>query len=107
MKVAYNACYGGFGLSKDALITLAELKGVDLSGMEYSHTTFHDEQYKNTFSGPEDRSDKDLIKVIETLGDKASGTCAKIAIQEIPDGAKFEIDEYDGFEAVVPPRQSW
>ena len=49
----------------------------------------------------------DLIAVIEELGDVANGFCAKLAIQEIPDGAEYEITEYDGFEGVEPPRQSW
>lgn len=55
----------------------------------------------------ENRSDPDLIEVIERLGDKANGACAELAIKEIPDGASFEITEYDGSEDVVPPRMSW
>ncbi len=53
------------------------------------------------------RADIDLIAVIEELGDKANGPYAEIAIEEIPDDAEFEIEEYDGSESVVPPRQSW
>ncbi len=55
----------------------------------------------------EDRSDPDLIAVIEKLGEKANGMCANLCIEEIPDGAEYEIDEYDGFESVVPPRWRW
>jgi len=57
--------------------------------------------------GEEKRADPDLIDVIERLGPKANGGCAKLAIKEIPDGASFEITEYDGNEDVVPTRQSW
>jgi len=103
MKVAYNACFGGFGLSKEALIMLAELKGVDLTGLDYRHSCFANDNYSITFSGPEDRTDKDLINVIETLGHKANGSCAKLAIKEIPEGASYEVTEYDGYEDVEPP----
>ena len=53
------------------------------------------------------RSDSDLINVIETMGEGANGMCASLSIIEIPDGADFEIENYDGNESVVPPRQSW
>lgn len=67
-----------------------------------------DENYfYESWYGEKYRSDPDLIEVIESLGDKANGECAKLYIKEIPDGAQFEITEYDGIEDVVPPRQSW
>ena len=53
------------------------------------------------------RDDKDLIEVVEDLGLAANGFHANIKIAEIPCNAPFEIDEYDGFETVVPPRHSW
>lgn len=53
------------------------------------------------------RSDPDLISVIEMLGDEADGMCADLCIAEIPDGASYEITEYDGNESVEPPRMSW
>ena len=93
MKVAYNACFGGFGLSDEACELLSKAKGKKVDIYD--------------FSGDEFRSDPDLIKVIEDLGDKANGMCADLQIEDIPDGASFEIDEYDGSESVVPPRQSW
>ncbi len=49
----------------------------------------------------------DLIRVVEELGDEADGMYADLSIAEIPDGAEFKIDEYDGSESVEPPRQSW
>ena len=107
MKVAYNACFGGFGLSEAGLRMLAALKNIDLSGMKFDHSSFHNKDWTVIFSAPDDRSDKDLIKVIEALGAGAGSSCADLAIQEIPDGAEFEIDEYDGNESVVQPRQAW
>jgi len=141
MKVAYNACFGGFGLSNLALTAFAKKKGIDLTWYEqvgYKHEG--KEKYikadgvpeangcrfcpltddfgseitelpKGKFYYPdfydEQRSDHDLVSVIEELGNKANGMCADLRIQEIPDGAEFEIDEYDGNESVVPPRQNW
>lgn len=51
--------------------------------------------------GWDSRHDPDLIKVVETLGDKASGHYAKLEIVEIDDNEKYIIDEYDGFESLV------
>ena len=144
MKVAYNACYGGFGLSPIALDLYAKKKGITLTWYDqvgYAHnggekyarlastpqekmtwcyaplkknlgeeinSIHHADFYYPSFYSSESRKDLDLIATIEELGFKAaSGTCAKLAIQEVPDGAEFEIDEYDGFESVEPPRQKW
>ena len=139
MKVAYNACFGGFSLSPLAQTELAKKKGVELfwykgNGFKgpYKKVNVEDVPQMDMFGhtpskfdlGDEietipngascydyddtgDRSDPDLIEVIERLGDKANGACASLAIAEIPDGAEYEIDEYDGNESVVPPRMSW
>lgn len=141
MKVAYNACYGGFGLSMKASTEYAKRKGINLTWykqVEHKHQKGFDKYVKVTsddgrslflsastkdlgddISGiPEDcyyyksfddndRIDSDLINIIEEMGDDANGSCAELRIQEIPDGASYEIDEYDGNESVVPPRQAW
>jgi hypothetical protein len=138
MKVAYNNCFGGFGLSPLALTEFAKRKGLTLYWYKsegYSPTTytkingipkvslfgntcFTQDIGDNVTEYPEGsyyypdfyddaRSDPDLIEVIERLGKKADGACASLAIKEIPDGAQFEITEYDGNEDVVPPRMSW
>jgi hypothetical protein len=91
-KVAYNASFGGFGLSEKACEVLTKIKGKPVSPYDFNGY---------------DRADPDLIKVIEDLGDEANGSFADLQIKEIPDGASFEIDEYDGNESVEPPRQSW
>lgn len=53
------------------------------------------------------RTDKDLIEVIETLGDKADGFCAKLSITEIPDNIQWEINEYDGMEHIAEVHRIW
>ena len=142
MKVAYNACYGGFSLSPLAEAEYRKKKGISLTwykrdrdlgksvriddgdlcnyqkehfGIDASTKDLGSEvveipvehSFYESWYDSDNRSDPDLIAVIEELGDKASGSCASIAIAEIPDGSSFEIDEYDGNESVVPPRQSW
>ena len=54
-----------------------------------------------------ERNDPDLIKVVEELGEKANGECAKLKIVEIPDGIEWEISEYDGIESVEEKHRSW
>lgn len=56
---------------------------------------------------PDNRADPILIHVIETLGDKANGSCAMIKIIEIPDGIQWEIGEYDGLEHIDEVHQTW
>ena len=54
-----------------------------------------------------DRADKFLIQVIEELGDKANGQCAKLKIVDIPDGVDYEISEYDGNEHIAEKHRTW
>lgn len=58
-------------------------------------------------SRPDDRADPDLIKVIESLGDKANGQCAKLEVVEIPDGTDYEVEEYDGREWIAEKHATW
>lgn len=53
------------------------------------------------------RDDLDLIKVINELGNEASGSCAKLEVIEIPEGINWEINEYDGFETIHEVHRSW
>ena len=77
---------------------------VDL-GEKTNKLTYKDGEY---FSCSDiSRTDKDLIKVVETLGSKANGQCAELQIIEIPDGIEWEIDEYDGNETIDEVHRSW
>ena len=46
------------------------------------------------------RHDPILVQVVEELGDKASGDCAKLTVFET-DSRMYRIDEYDGYESVA------
>ena len=83
MKIVINACYGGFGLSKEALKKL------------------NMDEYKIK------RNDPLLIKIIEELGEKANGNYANLKIIEIPDDVEYEIEEYDGWEWISEKHRIW
>ena len=89
-KIAYNTCYGGFGLSRKAELLYRELTGMK------------EDDYLDVYDIP--RHDQTLIKVIETLGSEANGSYANIAIRTINSPA-YRIKEYDGIEKVVTPEE--
>jgi len=130
MKVAINRCWGGFGLSKKAVLRYAEIKGIKLYPDDsskfyvlyylvpkevYEKANAKDkkkgnyqESNKMCFSVLDiERDDPVLIQVIEELGKEADGPHAKIEVVDIPDGIKYEIDEYDGRESIHEEHRSW
>jgi len=111
LKVAINKCYGGFGLSDDAVKRLAELKGTTLYEGETvcGNTMYYvDPELTDIFDCYHvDRNDPDLIRVIEELGDSANGSYADLKIVEIPDGIAWGIQAYDGIEWVVEDHRRW
>lgn len=54
-----------------------------------------------------ERTDPDLIAVVEELKEKADGQFAKLNIVEIPEGVEWGISEYDGQETVEEKHRSW
>ena len=54
-----------------------------------------------------DRSNKELITVIEDMGEEVNGNYAELKVIEIPDGVEYEIDEYDGIESIHEVHRSW
>lgn len=113
MKIAYNSCFGGFTLSRKAIELGRKISGNDkwnngsLKGDIHDSGRVTDYDYGGLANGIE-RCDSTLVEVVESLGTEvASGSCGRVMIAEIPDGRDYEITEYDGYEEVVPPRQSW
>lgn len=117
MKVVINRCFGGFGLSDDAVERYAFLKGIKLSEKKSSDSSFggsfwyiddieDDEHYYSSYS-IEDRADPCLVQTVEELGDSANGWAAELAVVEIPDGIEWHIVEYDGNEHVAENHRTW
>jgi hypothetical protein len=83
----------------DAFLVYYSTVGLDKKGGLPDGSHFADRDIK--------RDDPDLVAVVEKLGDKADGKCAKLAIVTIPDGVEWEVTEYDGMERVEKVHRSW
>ena len=118
MEIVINKCYGGFSLSVLGIIEYCKRKGLD----KPTFTKFPDKiltaeealkdndyfMYCNDVEGRKiQRNDPDLVAVVETLGEKANGQCAELAIVEIPDDIEWDIEEYDGVEWVAEKHRTW
>ena len=90
MKIVINKCFGGFGLSDQALARYNELADTKLE----------------TYYGIE-RNDPCLVQVVEELRAKANGRFADLKIVEIPDDVKWYVHEYDGLEVVYEKHRVW
>ena len=95
-KVVYNACFGGFWLSKEAVRMAKEIASSDPQWKEV------DEDYGYIGMEGIERHDPVLVEVVEKLGSGASGMCANLKIAEI-EGNLYRINEYDGKESVQTP----
>lgn len=135
MKVVINDCYGGFELSPLAVMEYLKRKGkecyfysgglagkykrIDIVSAENDFTfststkdvganaDWEDIKPYYFYHGNIERTDEDLIAVVENLGEKVNGSCARLSIVEIPDGIEWEISEYDGIETVEEKHRKW
>lgn len=150
MKVVINTCYGGFGISLEALKELIKRNADCIESCTPKHYYGGDnEKYRgkdqweskwnedfkrftdigdgmkadgltqyNIYKDgllyslksryeKENRTDKDLIEIVEQWGEKSFGSYAKLSVVEIPDGVSWEIDEYDGVETIHETHRTW
>lgn len=153
MKVVKNACFGGFGLSVEAIKELTlrdakciekitpkkyyggESKGFPCYAPDWEEKWNKDfpKEYKDIgdgfwghemgfhiykdgiiydyedgdFNSKPNRADKDLVEVVEKMGEESFGDHAELTVVEIPDGTKIEFDEYDGVETIREIHRSW
>lgn len=101
-KVVYNACHGGFALSKLAAVWLAgaglEEAVVWLAEESPEESGWSRHFYPHTLA----RHSQLLIECIESLGPAAAGTAySDLRMTDVHD--VYRIEEYDGLETVVQP----
>lgn len=98
VKIVYNAEFGGFSISREAVLLAREISGDsnwgDVSNSELN-CSFGIGQYPDVV-----RHDPVLVRVVEELGERAFGPYSALRIVELPDGTEYRIDEYDGLESV-------
>ena len=135
-NVVINRCFGGFGLSDEAVREYAKLKGFDVFGyvnpphdfnsyvrIENSLNSFltywvkedagdnptNEEINKVEWLHQRDipRDDEALIKVVKTLKKKANGRCADLQIVKIPDDVEYEISELEKSKGILTTPFDW
>ena len=130
-KLVINRCYGGFGLSEQAVKRYFEIIDkpifVDQErsfGLNYYyfcepaeyHKLYEEAKKSGDYSKANDlyfcdykleRDDPVLVQVVEELGEEANGGNANLAIVEIPDDIEYTIEEYDGAESVHEAHRVW
>ena len=108
-KVVINGDYGGFSISLEAAKFMAN------RGNEQAKSEIDDYEKKKQnldigfygFGYTYQRDDPDLVAAVETLGERASGSCASLMIVEIPDDVDWQIEEYDGMEWISERHRVW
>lgn len=104
MEILLNKCYGGYGLSNEAVRLYLIKKNIEFR-LNPKCSTGHFKYYmiegNDQFSDHNiPRTDPVIIQVVRDLGKKANGRCAELVITSIPDGCEYYIDEYDGMESI-------
>ena len=103
MKIILNQCYGWFGLSHAAVLQYAELAGINLliekdAYGDYTYKTSPDEYFATCDI---DRTDPNLVKVVENLGTAAGDRHSRPVIVDIPTGTRYYCHEYNGWEFIM------
>jgi hypothetical protein len=96
-KIVINACFGGFGLSDEAIAMYRERKGITAG----ERATYADELA---------RDDADLIAVVEALGADADTRYSELKVVEVPIWLRekgWSVEEYDGWEHIAEDHRTW
>jgi len=88
MKIVINKKYGGFHLSKEAVLLYGEKKGLNIIAKQ-------------------DEVIKDLYHYYLNEEKPGSGFADKLKIVEVPDGIKWYIEDYNGVEEVHEEHRKW
>lgn len=107
MEIVLNKCYGGYGLSDEAVRLYLTMKNIPI----VLNKRYSDHLFIYYIVGDNDRfsdynisrTDPVLIEVVKKLGKRANDNSAELVIISIPDGCQYLIDDYDGMESI----QTW
>jgi len=100
-RVVYNACFGGFSISKECAEFMADRGSRECIELLESSVHPGDETfYGYLWDTP--RHDGILVLAVEHLGEAASGDCSALTIYDLQ-GDRYNIREHDGSETVVEP----
>jgi len=112
--IVINTIYGGFSLSKKAVLMYLELSGTEYTlepqADRDTQTRLGDRIIVNgqEFWGRRiPRNDPALVATVRRLGRESSGDYAKLKIVEIPAGVSWTVEDYDGKEWVAETHRTW
>jgi hypothetical protein len=91
-KIVINKCFGGFNLSDAAraeYITRSGIASDDFAMYEVA------------------RDDAALVAIVEEMGEASWGDHARLKVVSIPEGVKWQIEEYDGAEHIAEVHRTW
>ena len=86
-SIVINQVFGGFNLSDEARKIYTERTGLP------------------AYDPPMD--DPVLLEIVRTMGDRANGLFAKLAIIDIPLDVDWVIQDYDGSEWIAERHRTW
>ncbi len=104
MKIVINRNYSGWGLSRAAWLRLREL-GEPLALRE--NDTPEKYRFGSAFEDSRRRTNPNLVKVVEALGDAAHYAGKAMKVVEIPEGVRWRVSDYDGKEHVEEVHRIW
>jgi hypothetical protein len=91
-RIVINDCFGGYGLSEDALEEYKRMACID-------DPEFTDQDI--------DRDDPYLVRLVEEWGERAEDNFAQLKIVDIPADVDWIIQEYDGHEWIAEKHRTW
>ncbi len=111
-RIVINRSYDDFSISHQALIRLRELGQREAlaeedTGAYWPAAAGPREPSLNQYGKLIPRDDKDLVRVVEDLGEAANGHAATLKIVTIPEDVHWLITKNDGGEQVSEVHRSW
>jgi hypothetical protein len=90
--IVINTVFGGFGLSKKALIEYKKRAEI-----------IEDDFWEYNIA----RDDEHLVAIVDEMGKEANGSFADLKIVEVPSDVAWQIEEYDGAEWIAEQHRIW